>query len=200
MKKGRLEAFSDGVMAIIITIMILEIRAPENTNLKAILPILPIFINYILSFIYVGIYWNNHHHLFQITEKVNGVILWANLHLLFWISLIPFATSWMDENYFAPIPVAVYGLVLLFCAIAYKILKSQLVRTHDEKFPLNEDKNSLKKENISIIIYILAILFSWISTLISIAGYVLVAVLWFLPSKKLENYAEKNPETRSRNQ
>ena len=130
MEKNRLEAFSDGVIAIIITIMVLEMKVPHGDNLAALQPLIPVFISYVLSFVYVGIYWNNHHHLFQAAQKVNGAVLWANLHLLFWLSLFPFVTGWMGENHFAPWPVAVYGVALLMAAVAYAILVSALLKLH----------------------------------------------------------------------
>lgn len=138
MKSGRLEAFSDGVLAIVITIMVLEMKAPEDTSFESLLSLAPVFISYLLSFIYLGIYWNNHHHLFQATERVNGKILWANLHLLFWLSLIPFATSWVGENHVTALPVAFYGLILFMSAMAYRILEVHLTKLHDKKSLLYE--------------------------------------------------------------
>ncbi|MGB7393284.1 MAG: TMEM175 family protein [Pricia sp.] len=186
MRSGRLEAFSDGVLAIVITIMVLEMKAPEDTSFESLLAIAPVFISYILSFIYLGIYWNNHHHLFQATERVNGKILWANLHLLFWLSLIPFATSWVGENHVVALPVALYGLILFLSAIAYRILEVSLTKLHDENSPLHMVAKTGWKENISTIIYIVAIPTAFLSTWISIVCFVAVAILWVFPNKKLE--------------
>lgn len=192
MKKGRLEAFSDAVFAIIITIMVLDIDPPEDTDsFKALVRIIPVFISYLLSFVYIGIYWNNHHHIMNITEKVNNRILWANLNLLFWISLIPFATSWADENYHAPVPVAVYGIILLLCAISFRLLELTLIKYHGENFPLRKAIRRGRKEKISICIYIISVISSYLSTVLSIAGYVAVALLWFWPSKELENISSE---------
>jgi uncharacterized membrane protein len=186
MKTGRLEAFSDGVLAIVITIMVLEMKAPENTDLKSMLEIFPIFLSYLISFIYLGIYWNNHHHLLQVTPKVNGKVLWGNLHLLFWLSLIPFATSWVGENYAAPLPIALYGVILLMAAIAYWILEIQLINFHDENFPLKRITQRGAKEHLSIIIYILAIPTAFINSWISIACFIFVAIIWVIPDRRLE--------------
>lgn len=191
MKTGRLEAFSDGVLAIIITIMVLEMKAPEETTLDGLWSIFPIFMSYVLSFIYLGIYWNNHHHLMQVTEKVNGPILWANLHLLFWLSLIPFATSWVGENYHAALTIALYGVVLLMCAIAYRILEIYLIKYHDENYPLKLVTKRGLKENISMLIYIVSILLAYINTWLAVAGFIMVAIIWVVPNKKLEGLAEK---------
>ncbi|EGV42503.2 DUF1211 domain-containing protein [Bizionia argentinensis JUB59] len=186
MKTSRLEAFSDGVLAIIITIMVLELTAPTETDIYSLLAKTPIFLSYIFSFIYVGIYWNNHHHLFQITQKVNGKILWANLHLLFWLSLIPFTTAWIGENYDARLPVIAYGVVLLFCAIAYFILQSIIINSHDNEFPLRKVIGSDRKGKISIGCYILGIGCSFLNTWFGIALYVIVAIMWLIPDKRIE--------------
>lgn len=186
MKTSRLEAFSDGVLAIIITIMVLELSAPQETDLNSLLAKTPVFISYVFSFIYLGIYWNNHHHLFQITQKVNGKILWANLHLLFWLSLIPFTTSWIGENYEALLPVIAYGIVLLFCAIAYFILQSVIIKSHDNEFPLRKVVGSDGKGKISIALYMLGIGCSFLSTWLGIAFYVIVAIMWLIPDKRIE--------------
>src|SRR5690606_32401109 len=179
MKSGRLEAFSDGVLAIIITIMVLELKAPEETTFRALTPILPTFISYVFSFIYVGIYWNNHHHLFQATQKINGKILWANLHLLFWLSLIPFTTSWIGENYMASIPVASYGLVLLMCAIAFFILQAAIIKNHGPEFPLRKFIGRDGKGKISGAFYITRIILSFVNPWIAIGCYIVVAMIWF---------------------
>lgn len=187
MKTGRLEAFSDGVLAIVITIMVLEMKAPEETNLDSLLETFPIFLSYLLSFIYLGIYWNNHHHLLQVTQKVNGKILWGNLHLLFWLSLIPFATSWIGENYTAALPIALYGAILLMAAIAYWILELQLIKFHDENFPLKKVTQRGTKEHLSIIIYFIAIPAAFLNSWISITFFVIVAIMWIIPDRRLEN-------------
>jgi len=187
MKTNRLEAFSDGVLAIIITIMVLELKAPEEITLEALLHRLPIFISYIVSFIYIGIYWNNHHHLFQITEKVNGRILWANLHLLFWLSLIPFASSWIGENHIESLPLAFYGLILFMSGIAFLWLQKAILKHHDEDFALRKVENSSnKKSNLSMLIYLIGIGMSFVNPWIAIGCYVLVALFWIVPSKRIE--------------
>lgn len=187
MKTGRIEAFSDGVLAIVITIMVLEMKAPEETDLKSLLETFPIFLSYLLSFIYLGIYWNNHHHLLQVTQKVNGKILWGNLHLLFWLSLIPFATSWIGENYNAALPIALYGAILLMAAIAYWILEIQLIKFHDENFPLKQVTQRGAKEHLSIFIYFIAIPAAFLNSWISIACFVIVAIMWIVPDRRLES-------------
>ncbi len=193
MKTGRLEAFSDGVLAIIITIMVLEMKAPEDTSFNGLLKVAPIFISYLLSFIYLGIYWNNHHHLMQISQKVNGKILWANLHLLFWLSLIPFTTSWLGENqhYLQPLPVAAYGVVLLMSAFAYYILERSLVKYHDNNFALNKLVTSKTKDYVSLALYLVAIPLAYVNTWTSIASYIIVAIIWLMPEAKLEALVEE---------
>ncbi|WP_452219588.1 TMEM175 family protein [Lacinutrix salivirga] len=188
MKTGRLEAFSDGVLAIIITIMVLAMSAPKDTSIESLLAVAPVFISYLLSFIYVGIYWNNHHHLMQVSKKVNGYILWANLHLLFWLSLIPFATSWLGENehYTVALPVATYGFVLFMCAVAYHILERLLIKYHDENYALSKLCSNSTKDYISIAIYIASIPLAYVNTWIAIACYVIVALMWLIPDKNLE--------------
>lgn len=186
MKTNRLEAFSDGVFAIIITIMVLELKVPEETDLHSLIPKVPIFISYLLSFIYLGIYWNNHHHLFQITEKVNGNILWANLHLLFWLSLVPFTTSWIGENYDAVAPVALYGIVLLMSAIAYFILLRAILNHHEKDFVLRKAVGRDSKGKISVVIYMLGITVSFLNPWAGIICYISVAVVWFVPDKRIE--------------
>jgi uncharacterized membrane protein len=186
MKTGRLEAFSDGVLAIIITIMVLELKAPHHTNFEAIIEKTPTFLSYLVSFIYIGIYWNNHHHLFQITEKVNGKILWANLHLLFWLSLIPFATSWIGENHFEAIPVALYGFVLLMSGIAFLILKSSILTHHDKYSLVNKSLSDNKKELFSLGIYLVGLLLAFVNPYIAISCFVAVQLMWFIPDKRIE--------------
>lgn len=187
MNKSRLEAFSDGVLAIIITIMVLELKVPHGTDMASLAPLLPVFLSYVLSFIYLGIYWNNHHHMFQITKRVNGKVLWANLHLLFWLSLIPFVTGWMGENHFAPLPIAAYGVVLLCCAIAYAILQYSIVSQEEG---VNEVLASAVgrdiKGKISPVMYLLAIPLAFVSVWISGALYVGVAIMWLIPDRRIE--------------
>lgn len=193
MKTGRLEAFSDGVLAIVITIMVLEMKAPEDTTLKGLLSVAPVFISYLLSFIYIGIYWNNHHHLMQVTQKVNGKILWANLHLLFWLSLIPFTTSWLGEHnhYTEALPVATYSLVLLMSAIAYFILERTLKKHHDDNYALTKLSTSSIKDYISLGFYVVSIPLAYINSWISISCYILVALIWLMPEKKLEELMDQ---------
>jgi uncharacterized membrane protein len=186
MGKGRLEAFSDGVIAILITIMVLELRPPAGTDFATLLPLLPIFLSYVLSFVFLGIYWNNHHHLFQVVRQVKGRVLWMNLHLLFWLSLIPFVTAWMGENNFASWPVALYGVVLLLAACAYYLLVRSLLALHDEDSPLVIAVGDDFKGKISLVIYAAAIPFAFIAPLLACALYVLVAVIWFIPDRRIE--------------
>lgn len=186
MTTNRLEAFSDGVLAIIITIMVLELKAPEKTDLSSLISKTPIFISYIFSFIYVGIYWNNHHHLFQITEKVNGKILWANLHLLFWLSLIPFTTAWIGQNYTELLPVIAYGVVLFFCAVAYFILQAAIIKFHGEGFALKQVVGSDKKGKISIAFYLFGIALAFIYSWLALALYAIVAIMWLVPDRRIE--------------
>lgn len=186
MTTNRLEAFSDGVLAIIITIMVLELRAPEEPNLHALIPTVPTFISYVVSFIYLGIYWNNHHHLFQIAEKVNGKILWANLHLLFWLSLVPFTTSWVGENHLASVPVAMYGFVLLMSAIAYFILQNAILKHHGDDFPLKNAIGKDLKGKASAVIYIAALALAFVNSWLAVGCYVIVAIIWFVPDKRIE--------------
>lgn len=186
MNKGRLEAFSDGVIAIIITIMVLELKAPDQPHLAALLPLIPTVLSYVLSFVYVGIYWNNHHHLFQAVDQVNGLTLWANLHLLFWLSLLPFATAWMGENRFASLPVAAYGLVLLLAAIAYFLLSRTLVRQHGQGSALARAIGRDSKGKLSLLLYALAIPLAFANAWLACALYILVAALWLVPDRRIE--------------
>ena len=186
MTKGRLEAFSDGVIAIIITIMVLELKVPHKETLEALIPLVPAFLSYVLSFIYLGIYWNNHHHLLQAVGRVNGYILWANLHLLFWLSLVPFATEWMGENHFAALPVALYGIVLLLSALAYYILCRVLIAYHGEDSTLAIAIGSDFKGKVSLGIYAIAITTSFFVPLLACALYVLVAIIWLVPDRRIE--------------
>lgn len=187
MNTARVEAFSDAVIAIIMTIMVLELKVPHGVDLGALRPLFPIFISYVLSFIYLGIYWNNHHHMFHATHSVNGAVLWANLHLLFWLSLIPFATGWMGENHFDTLPTAVYGVVLLCAAIAYTILQTTIVLNHKEENKLLAEAigNDLKGK-ISIVLYLVGIGLAFVNPWISFAVYVLVAGIWLVPDRRIE--------------
>lgn len=187
MNKGRLEAFSDGVIAILITIMVLELKVPHEADWEALHALFPVFLTYVLSFIYLGIYWNNHHHMLQATRHVNGAILWANLHLLFWLSLVPFVTGWMGENHFAPLPTAVYGFVLLAAAIAYYILQTLIVREQGTNSDLHKAIGKDFKGKISPFIYIAAIFLAFVNQWISDALYVLVALMWLIPDRRIES-------------
>ena len=186
MTTGRMEAFSDGVFAVIITIMVLEMKPPRGTSLASLQPVLPVFLSYVLSFVYVGIYWNNHHHLLQAAKHVAGGILWANLHLLFWLSLTPFVTAWMGENHFAPWPVALYGLVLLFAGIAYFILTKTLVAHHGKDSTLARSIGRDRKAKLSLVVYAAAIPLSFSEPWVACACYVMVAIIWFLPDPRIE--------------
>lgn len=186
MGKTRLEAFSDGVMAIIITIMVLELKVPHGTDVRALGPLIPVFLSYVLSFIYVGIYWNNHHHMLHAAHQVNGRVLWANLHLLFWLSLIPFVTGWMGENHFAEWPAALYGVVLLMCAIAYYILAHSLIAHHGKDSQLAAAIGKDYKGMVSVALYAVAIPLSFVSTWLGMAIYVGVAAMWFIPDRRIE--------------
>lgn len=186
MHKGRLEAFSDGVIAIIITIMVLEFKVPHETHLSALLNLWPIFVCYVMSFIYVGIYWNNHHHLLQATSKISGGILWANLHLLFWLSLTPFATAWLGENEFASGPVSIYGLVLFMCAIAYSVLQNLIIKNHGQNSALAKAIGQDKKGKLSIICYLSGIALSHVWPWFSCVLYVFVALIWLIPDSRIE--------------
>ena len=186
MTRNRMEAFSDGVIAIIITIMVLELRPPHGATLGALRPLAPVFLSYILSFVYLGIYWSNHHHLFQVVEHVSGGVLWANLHLLFWLSLIPFVTAWMGENGFAPMPVALYGVVLLFAAIAYFILTLALLRIHATESMLAVALGRDFKGKISILIYVAAIGLAFVRSWLACVLYIAVAIIWLVPDRRIE--------------
>ena len=185
MRSGRLEAFSDGVLAIIITIMVLELKVPHGDDLAALRPLLPVFLSYLLSFTYVGIYWNNHHHLFQAAERVNGAILWANLHLLFWLSLIPFVTGWMGENHFAALPTALYGVVLLLSAVAYWFLQRAIVAEQGRDATLARALGADWKGKLSPVLYLAAIGLAFVHEWLADALYVLVALMWFIPDRRI---------------
>ncbi len=194
MKATRLEAFSDGVLAIIITIMVLELKVPHAVELAALKPVLPVLLSYVLSFIYLGIYWNNHHHLFQATEEVSGGILWANLHLLFWLSLFPFTTAWMGENHLAAIPTAVYGFVLLMAAIAYYVLQRTIIAKGGRDSLLAQAIGKDRKGKLSPLLYVAAIPLAFVSSWIAAGLYVFVALLWLIPDPRIEREIEKREE------
>ncbi len=188
MGKNRLEAFSDGVIAILITIMVLELKVPHGDTFATLAPLIPVFLSYVLSFIYVGIYWNNHHHMLHAATKVTGPMLWANLHLLFWLSLIPFATGWMGENHFAAMPTALYGVVLLMSAIAYWLLQQTIIAAQGQQSVLKSAVGSDWKGKLSPIIYIAAIASAlWLSPWVSMSLYVFAALIWFIPDRRIEN-------------
>jgi uncharacterized membrane protein len=186
MSKSRLEAFSDGVIAILITIMVLELNGPHEPTLDALRPLIPTFLSYVLSFIYLGIYWNNHHHLIQAVQHVNGRVLWANLHLLFWLSLIPFVTNWMGENQFARTPVALYGLILMFAGVAYYILTRELIALHGRQSTIATALGRDFKGKISVVLFLAAIPLAYISAWISCAVYFSVAIIWLIPDRRIE--------------
>ena len=186
MKKTRVEAFSDGVIAVIITVMVLEMKVPHGDDFASLAPVMPVFLSYVLSFIYAGIYWSNHHHLFHAVEHVNGGILWANLHLLFWLSLIPFTTGWMGENGFKPIPVAAYGLVLLLSGLAFVILTQSLIAHHGKQSLLAKSIRGDAKGKISVALYTIAIPLAFVNVWLSCAIYVGVAAMWIVPDPRIE--------------
>lgn len=191
MNKSRLEAFSDGVLAIIITIMVLEIKAPVDDSLESLQHLIPIFLSYVLSFIYVGIYWNNHHHMLQVVKKINGSILWSNLFLLFWLSLIPFATSWIGEHHFSAVPMSLYGFVLLMCALSYFLLQNKIIRLEGKDSILHQAVEKDTKGKISTICYILAIPLAFVSPWISGLLYIAVALIWIIPDSRIEKQINK---------
>jgi uncharacterized membrane protein len=191
MHSGRLEAFSDGVLAIIITIMVLEMKVPHGASLADLWPLLPVFLSYVLSFVYLGIYWNNHHHMLHATKRVNGAILWANLHLLFWLSLIPFVTGWMGENNFAPAPTALYGVVLSAAAIAYWILERVIIAEQGESSLLGTAVGGDLKGKLSPLLYAIAIPAAFLNQWISGGIYVLVALIWLIPDRRIERALAK---------
>jgi uncharacterized membrane protein len=186
MDKGRLEAFSDGVIAIIITIMVLELKVPHTDSLEALKPMIPVFISYVLSFIYVGIYWNNHHHMFNVVKSVSGSVLWANLHLLFWMSLVPFVTAWMGENNFTKWPTIFYGISLIMCSIAYGILVVVLVKHEGENSLLAKAVGNDFKGRMSTVIYAIAIALVWVNPCVGFTLYVVVAFIWLIPDRRIE--------------
>ncbi len=186
MGTNRMEAFSDGVMAIIITIMVLELKVPHGTELADLHPLVPKLLSYVLSFVYVGIYWNNHHHMLHTTERVNGAVLWANMHLLFWLSLIPFVTGWMGENHFAPLPTAMYGVVLLMAAIAYTILQFAIIGVQGESSKLAKAVGKDWKGKASLALYVIAIACAFYLPYVTGALYAAVALIWFIPDRRIE--------------
>jgi uncharacterized membrane protein len=186
MSKGRLEAFSDGVFAVIITIMVLDMKVPRGTDLQALKSVVPVFLCYVLSYSYVGIYWNNHHHLLHASERVTGGILWANLILLFCLSLVPFTTAWMGQNNYAPLPVAVYGAMLLFAGIAYFILTKSLIAHHGENSVLARSIGNDRKGTVSVLVYVVAIPLALVKPWLACAFYTFVAIMWLLPDPRIE--------------
>jgi len=186
MSKGRLEAFSDGVIAVIITIMVLELKVPHGTDSTTLAPLVPIFLSYVLSFVYVAIYWNNHHNLFHAVERVTGAALWANMHLLFWLSLVPFVTGWMDENHFAPVTVAAYGAVLLASAVSYQILTTVLRSHHGNDSVLARGLGTDRKGKVSLLLYVGAVPLAYLHVAISLALYAAVALIWLVPDRRFE--------------
>jgi uncharacterized membrane protein len=186
MHKGRLEAFSDGVLAIVITVMVLEMKVPHGTDLQALTQVLPVFLSYVLSFLYIGIYWNNHHHLFQAVKQINGSVLWANLHLLFWLSLFPFVTGWMGENHFATWTVALYGVVLIMAATAYFILVRVLLAGHAADSVLARAIGSDFKGRVSVVIYAVGIALAFANSWLGLVAYMLVAIIWLIPDRRIE--------------
>ena len=191
MSKNRFEAFSDGVIAIILTIMVLELKIPKGDDISVLNPLLPVLLSYILSFLHIGIYWSNHHHMLHLVSKVNGKILWANLYLLFWLSLLPFVTGWMGENYFAAMPVALYGVVLLMSAIAYFILAKSFVALNGRDSKLAKALGNDFKGKISVVIYIIAIALTFINSWVGFGFYASVAVMWIIPDRRVERIVEK---------
>ncbi len=187
MGKSRLEAFSDGVIAILITIMVLELKVPHGENVEALAPLVPVFLSYVLSFVYLGIYWNNHHHMLHTCHKVTGSMLWANLHLLFWLSLVPFITGWMGENHFAAVPSALYGGVLLMAAIAYYILQQLIISSQGPDSLLKKAVGGDWKGRLSPVLYAIAIPMAFWSRWVSLGLYVLVALIWLVPDQRIEN-------------
>jgi uncharacterized membrane protein len=187
METGRLEAFSDGVIAIIITIMVLELKVPHGAGLSALEPLLPVFLSYLLSFVYVGIYWNNHHHMMKATRSINGAVLWANLNLLFWLSLFPFATGWMGENHFEPVPSAAYGIVLLMAAVSYAVLQHSIIRHQGHDSLLARAVGRDVKGKLSPLLYLAGIAASYFLPALGMTLYVAVALMWLVPDQRIEH-------------
>ncbi len=193
MGKNRMEAFSDGVIAVLITIMVLEMKVPHGETFAALQPVLPVFLSYVLSFIFIGIYWNNHHHMLHAVHKVSGPMLWANLHLLFWLSLVPFATGWMGENHFTAVPTALYGVVLLMSGVAYTVLQRVIIASQGPESLLKKAVGSDRKGKASLVLYATAIPLAFWQGSLSLALYVLVAVIWFIPDKRIERVVHHEP-------
>jgi uncharacterized membrane protein len=187
MKKGRLEAFSDGVIAILITIMVLELHLPEGSDWGSLRPVIPVLLSYVLSFVYLGIYWNNHHHLLHASTQISGGVLWANLHLLFWLSLVPFATGWMGHNHFAPVPTALYGVIMLLAGISWTILQATIIAQDGEGSVIADAIGGDTKGKLSIVMYAAAIPLAFVNRWIADALYVLVALMWLVPDRRLES-------------
>ena len=195
MSTGRMEAFSDGVLAIIITVMVLEMKVPQGSDLAALRPVIPVFLSYVLSFVYLGIYWNNHHHMLHATARVSGAILWANLHLLFWLSLVPFVTGWMGENAFAAAPTALYGVVLLAAAIAYWLLQRTIIADQGAASSLARAVGRDLKGKLSPLLYVMAIPAAFLDQRIAAALYVLVALMWLVPDRRIERFLADGGES-----
>ncbi len=198
LKKGRLEAFSDGVLAIVITIMVLELKVPHEAEWKALWPVLPVLLSYVLSFLYVGIHWNNHHHLLAAARRIDGAVMWANLHLLFWLSLIPFVTGWMGENEFAPVPTAAYGVILFMAAVAYFILERTIVALEPADSPLRREIAAGFKDKISPVLYLAAIVAAFFQPWIACVLYFVVAALWTVPDRRSERALRERPAEEER--
>jgi uncharacterized membrane protein len=201
MGKNRLEAFSDGVIAVIITILVLELKVPHGGTFDVLLPLWPVFMSYVLSFIYVGIYWNNHHHMLHAAKEVSGGVLWANLHLLFWLSLIPFVTAWMGENHFETGPTAAYGFVLFMCSIAYLLLARALIAKHPKNATLAEALGDDRKGKLSCVLYLVGVALSWFAAWLGFIVYAAVAVVWLIPDRRIEDkVAEETAQQRQSEQ
>lgn len=198
MRTSRLEAFSDGVLAIIITIMVLELKVPRGTDIAALVPMLPVLLSYVLSFIYIGIYWNNHHHLMHATSEINGGIMWANLHLLFWLSLVPFVTRWVGTNAYAAVPTAMYGFILLMSAVAYFILQSAIISMQGSESFLAAAVGRDRKGKLSMVCYAVAIALAFLNTWLADSLYVLVAVMWFIPDRRIVHALQTKPPTHAK--
>jgi len=194
MGKNRLEAFSDGVIAILITIMVLELKVPHSPDFAALWPLWPVFMSYVLSFIYIGIYWNNHHHLLHAVKEVSGDVLWANLHLLFWLSLIPFVTAWLGENHFETGPTIAYGFVLFMCAVAYSLLAKRLVSNHPKNATLARAIGEDRKGRLSIVLYLAGIVLSWFAAWAGFLAYAVVAIMWLVPDRRIEDKVAEEGE------
>lgn len=197
MSTERLNAFSDGVIAILITIMVLELKVPHGTDLHALSGVVPVFLVYVLSFVVLGIYWNNHHHMFYLTDRITGGILWANLHLLFWLSLLPFVTGWMGENHFAPIPTALYGAELMMAGVAYYILERTIIRSQGANSKLEAAVGNDAKGKISVVLYAIAIPLAFVHQLLSDVIYVSVALMWLIPDRRIESLFNDMAEEKS---